>query len=179
LTEQEVPLRSAIARAKTVLVHNMDAGLASLMAVGRSATYLVLFRHAAHVQRQAQSLWSRWTKEGRSAGLSAVRLYPAETHLEQAYRGQYDLLYDGLPFSQYNLPEEIALALSRFANALAPGGLGFLLGPPLSEGRFRERGLRVAGQWNVTDLPPFHMHQTILIKARIKAGLTLYLLGKS
>lgn len=178
LIEQEVPLRSAIARAKTVLIHNMDAGLASLMAAGRPTTYLVLFRHAAHIQRQAQSLWSRWTRGGRSAGLSAVRLYPAETYLDQAYRGQYDLLYDGLPFSQHDRPEEIALALSRFANALAPRGLGFLLGPHLTEDRFRALGLHLAGQWKVTDLPPFRMHQTILAKARIKAGLTLYLLGK-
>jgi hypothetical protein len=178
LLEQEPSLRMMIDRAKTVLIHNMDAGLTSLLSTGRANNYLVLFRHAAHIQRQAQSLWTRWTREGRSADLASVRLYPAETHLRQAYQGQYDLIYEGWPFLQYDQPEEIARSFSRFAAALAPRALGFLLGPHTPEDRFQGAGLRLAGQWKVAELPPFRMHQTILVKGRIKAGLTLYLLAK-
>ena len=178
LLEQEPSLRMMVDHAKTVLIHNMDAGLVSLLSTGRANNYLVLFRHAAHIQRQAQSLWTRWTKEGRSAGLASVRLYPAEPHIDRAYQGHYDLIYEGLPFSQYDLPGELASSLTRFAAALAPRGLGFLLGAQMAEDRFRVAGLRVAGQWKVAELPPFRMHQTILAKGRIKAGLTLYLLAR-
>jgi hypothetical protein len=156
----------------------MDAALVSLMAEGRATNSLVLFRHAAHIQRQAQSLWTRWTREARSAGLASVRLFPAEPHLDRAYQRHYDLIYEGLPFAQYDRSGELARSLSRFAGALAPRGLGFLLGPQMLEDRFRAAGLRVAGQWKVTELPSFRMHQTILAKARIKTGLTLYLLAK-
>ena len=178
LLEQEASLRMMIDRAKTVLIHNMDAGLTSLLSLGRANSALVLFRHPAHIQRQAQSLWTNWTREGRSADLASVRLYQAEPHLDRAYQGRYDLIYDGVPFPQYDQPGELVRSLSRFAAALAPRGLGFLLGPRMPEESHREAGLRVAGQWPVAELPPFRMHQTILAKARIKTGLTLYLLGR-
>lgn len=178
LLEQETSLRMMVDRAKTVLVHNMDAGLTSLLSMGRANSALVLFRHPAHIQRQVQSLWTNWVREGRTADLASVRLYSAEPHLDQIYQGHYDLIYDAVPFAQYDRPDELARSLSRFAAALAPRGLGFLLGPQMSEERFREAGLRVAGQWQVAELPPFRMHQTILAMARIKTGLILVLLAK-
>ncbi|MEX5213485.1 MAG: hypothetical protein NW703_04920 [Nitrospiraceae bacterium] len=178
LLEQETSLRMMIDRAKTVLIHNMDAGLTSLLSMGRANNALVLFRHPAHIQRQAQSLCTHRAREGRSAELASIRLYPAEPHLDRAYQGKYDLIYDAVPVAQYDQPDELFRSLSRFATALAPRGLAFLLGPQMPEDRLRGVGLRVAGQWKVAEMPSFRMHQSILTKARIKAGLTLYLLGQ-
>jgi hypothetical protein len=61
---------------------------------------------------------------------------------------------------------------------LRGGGTAFVIGPA-QLGQFgASHGLRICWKEPVEQLPPFRMHRTILPKAKLRAGLTLFYIKK-
>jgi hypothetical protein len=68
--------------------------------------------------------------------------------------------------------------MKDISQTLRGGGNAFVIGPPQLGQQSSSYGLHVCWEEPVEQLPTFRMHRTILPKARLKAGLTLFHMKK-
>ena len=176
--EQNPALAAARGRANAVLIDNFDAAITTCINLNRPRSYTVLYRHPAYAQKQAQAFWQTLAKTQRLDWIKGMSFLPDETGRNTAYGKPADLLYIWIPFAIHANALKLHEAIRAIAGALAPGGLAFVVGPSSLQSGFQVQQLRVMQAEPVESLPTFSMHQTILPKARLKAGLTLFHLAK-
>lgn len=179
LFEQEPSRAAAIARAQSILIDNMDAGIASLIPSDRPRVVRVLYADAPIAQRQAQRLWSQAARGAQWQRLAHIRLEARATAREAAYRQPYDLIYDWADEAVWADAAQASETVERIHAALAPGGVAMVIGPAPMRSMWQRPGLRLTDAWAVESLPTFRMHLTLLPKATLRAGLTLFCLTRS
>jgi len=163
-----------LARSGQVLIDGFDAALTACICLDRPRDYRVLYAHPALAQKQAQSLWNRLARTNRLSWMSRIRFMNGEADRRAAYLAQYDLAYVWVPFARWSEVSELNQIAQHVASALRTGGLAFVIGPMELEPALRSIGLRVEGIRSVETLPALQMHRSILPRARVKPGLTLF-----
>ncbi|HEV8539836.1 MAG TPA: hypothetical protein VGQ60_01625 [Nitrospiraceae bacterium] len=179
MLEQRPELAASLSKADRILIHSFDAAVASCINVDRPRDYTILYHRPEFAQKQAQVLWSPLAQTQQLACARGIEFLPAETYVKAAYEQQYDLIYRWVLFAHFDQPTKLSEAIASLVIALKPGGLAFVVAPPTLDRIARTQGLRVLHTDAVETLPTFGMHRTILPKARIKAGLTLYQVAKT
>jgi len=175
LGEQDREIGTMIAQAERVWIDNGDAVIASCVLFDKPREYQASVRHAAYAQRQAQQLWMQCAAVGRWEWLQQIRFVTKEEPKHPlAVQPPCDLIYHWVPYEWFNSLPALTSVPGRLRQALRPGGRAFVVGPAsLREGLIRHL-FEVCWEEPVEQLPTFRMHRTILPKARLKAGLTLY-----
>lgn len=178
--EQEPALRARLAGADRILIHNFDAALLACLHLDRPRQYTVRYGRPAFAQKQAQILWNRLAQAGRTAWVNQITFVPAEAggpgspDVPEEQAARYELVYEWVPFAWYAQPDRLDGAAGELARVLQPGGLAFVVGVPPLGPVLASHGLRMLRSEPVDSLPTFRMHRTILPKARVKPGLTLF-----
>ncbi len=175
--EQEPASAAVIAKARSILIDNLDAGIASLVPVDRRRTVRALYAHPAVAQRQIQRLWAQAARQRREACLEDVKASPltGSPGGAAAYQRTYELIYHWLDEETWANREGWTAGLNRLHRALAPGGLLWSVGPASWRSLWQRPGLRLLEAVAVASLPTFRMHLTLLPKARVREGLTLFM----
>ncbi|HET9963232.1 MAG TPA: hypothetical protein VFQ34_12900 [Nitrospiraceae bacterium] len=173
--EQDSHVAGLVARAERVLISRFDASITTCIGTDRPRHYSVHYEFPAYAQRQAQHLWNTWAKAGWLNSLPQVRMRPVgESESEEPFH----LIYEWIPFSLHASPERIGAHLSVLAQRLMSGASAFVAGPPSLPKLCSAVGLQADAGVAVESLPTFKMHRTIIPKASLKPGLTLYRLTK-
>ncbi|HLZ32377.1 MAG TPA: hypothetical protein VKP13_00070 [Nitrospira sp.] len=175
LAEQDREIGSLLARAERVLIENGDAVIATCIPFDRPRDYSVLVRVPAFAQRQAQQLWNQCAELQRWEWLPRIRFLHSGTGDEPPdSQERYDLVYHWVPYPlEGNLPA-LTSRIQTLRADLRNGGQAFVVGPSGLGALWTASGLSLCWQEAVEQLPTFRMHRTILPKARLKAGLTLF-----
>ncbi len=173
--EQDPQLGIYVARAGRVLVDNLDGALGSCLHLDRPRQYTVLYQKAEFAQKCAQGLWNQLARSGRLDWGQSFTFLPAEDFRQGVYEQAYDLIYVGVPFSEFDREPGLSALAKSVARALSSGGLSCVVGPAAMAKALQAHQLRLIQALNVQDLPSFRMHLTILPQARLKPGLTLVL----
>jgi hypothetical protein len=153
-------------------VHRFDGAISGCIDGRRRREYTVVYQSGPFAQKQAQILWNRFAAAQRLPWLQGIHLYGAtEAHPQDR---PYEVVYEWVPFAQFEQRPRLEETIRTLERRMTPGGNAFVVGPVTLAQLARQSGLMVETSQLVEDLPPFHMHRTILPKARLKAGLTLY-----
>jgi hypothetical protein len=172
--EQDPRLAAHLAKAKQVLIDNFDGAISTCANLDRPRNYTVLYSHPAYAQKQAQNLWSELARTQHLDWAKNISLMPAAAS-QDAYSKFYDLLFAWILFSMYGNSTKLRETARTLANAIGQGGLAFIAGPASLQSALQmQPQLQVLSADPVETLPTFRMHQTILPKARLKQGLTLF-----
>lgn len=175
LGEQDREIGMILSRAEEVLIDNGDAVISTCIPFDRPRDYTATIRHVAYAQRQAQQLWTHCAEVQRWEWLQRTRFVPAAVwEVTMASHPPFDLVYQWLPYDSYSSPGKVAAIVTGLGQVLRSGGNAFIVGPVDLRELLIERGLQVCWEESVETLPTFRMHRTILPKARLKAGLTLF-----
>jgi hypothetical protein len=178
LGEQDRDIGAALSHAGRVLIDNGDAVIATCMMFDRPRDYTVRVYDAALAQKQAQQLWSVCAELQRWDWLSHIRFVPTEGPQEQEAPHSYDLLYHWVPYAGGDQPARLAECMKGISLALRGGGHAFVIGPAQLGRQGSTVGLQVCWEELVEQLSTFRMHRTILPRATLKAGLTLFHMKK-
>jgi hypothetical protein len=138
----------------------------------------VLVRYPAFAQKQAQQLWSVCAELQRWDWLSHIRFVSDEGQHDREAHDPYDLVYHWVPYDSGDLPAGLAERMKGISRILRGGGHAFVIGPAQLGPQGLSQGLHVCWEESVAQLPTFRMHRTILPKARLRAGLTLFHMKK-
>lgn len=175
IIEQRPDLAAHLARAQSVLIHNFDAAVNTCIQLDRPRDYRVLYQHPPFAQKQAQGLWNQMAQARKLDWAKRIMFVPEQGYREQAYEQPYDLIYRWIAFIHLHDGTEARRAAQAVAAALRPEGLAFVAGPSTLAGELQAARICLLQAVPVPELPTFHMHRTILPKARIRAGLTLFI----
>lgn len=175
LGEQDREIGAILSRAERVLIDNGDAVISTCVPFDRPRDYTARIRHAAYAQRQAQQLWTQCAEVQRWEWLQRIRFVPAESANDMPLdRSPYDLVYHWVPYESFDSLSELRLLPEKLRQVLRPGGNAFLVGPSSLRESLARQKLHICWEESVEQLPTFRMHRTILQKAKVKAGLTLF-----
>lgn len=175
LGEQDRDIGRLRSRAERVLIGNGDAAIATCILFDRPRDYTVHVRYAAYAQRQAQQLWIQCAAVKKWDWLHRIRMIPAETSEEsEADQAPYDLAYYWLPYDSFGSPAGVLATMAGLRDRVRPGGHAFVVGPAELHESPAGEGWELCWDQPVASLPTFLMHKTILPKARVKPGLTLF-----
>jgi len=176
--EQDPRLAAHLAKAKQVLIDNFDGAITTCIHLDRSRNYTALYSHPAYAQKQAQNLWSEMVRTQHPDWAKGISLIPA-AGAQDVYGKSYDLIFVWMPFAIYGDAMAQHKTVLMVTSALGPGGQAFIVGPASLQSAFQMHPqLQVLNAEAVETLPTFQMHRTILPKARVKTGLTLFLIAK-
>ncbi len=181
LGEQDRGIGRIRSQAERVLIANGDAVISTCILFDRPRDYTVNVRYCAYAQRQAQQLWTQCAEVQQWDWLQRIRMVVEDTCEESpANRGPYDLIYQWLPYDSFGSSTAMRTIVMRLSQLLRQGGNAFVVGPvQLGELLTQERPrLMVHWDQSVASLPTVLMHKTILPKARVKPGLTLFHVGR-
>ena len=177
LGEQDREIGRLRSQAERVLIANGDTVIATCILFDRPRDYTVQVRYVAYAQRQAQQLWTQCAEVQRWDWLQRIRMVAADTCEEfQESRGPYDLMYQWLPYDSFDSSTTMSMIITRLSHMLRRGGEAFVVGPVHLGELLTQEPSRLLVHWeeSVASLPTFLMHKTILPKARVKTGLTLF-----
>lgn len=176
--EQDREIGAALSSAQRVLIQNGDAVVATCIMFDRPRDYTVVVRYPAFAQKQAQQLWSVCAELQRWDWLSRIRFVMDEEQHDREARHSYDLAYHWMPYDSGELPASLGERMKGVSRVLREGGNAFVVGPAQLGRQGSSHGLHVCWEEPVEQLPTFRMHRTILQKARLRAGLTLFHMRK-
>jgi len=176
--ELDREIGAALSHAERVLIDNGDAVVATCIAFDRPKDYTVLVRYPAFAQKQAQQLWSICAELQRWDWLSRIRFVSNEGQHYSEGTDSYDVIYHWVPYDSGDSPINLAERLKGISRILRRGGHVFVIGPVQLGRQSSSHGLQVCWEEPVEQLPTFRMHRTVLPKARLKAGLTLFHMKK-
>ena len=174
LVAENRPLAAQVRRAVSLLISGFDATIATCIGDENHYYCTVLYDHPAFAQRQAQTLWNRYARAQRLDRLSQIRMRPRGAKTEDGKTQRYDLAYEWLPFELYHKPEAVRERIEALTQVLMPKAVAFVVGPPSTLEACRAAGTQVQSIIPVMKLPTVGMHQTILPRAQLKAGVTLF-----
>lgn len=180
LAQQDHEIGRMLAEAQRVLIANGDAVIATCVPFDRPRSYTVRVRIPALAQKQAQQLWTICAGLKQWDWLVGIKLWVSkDDQMEHRVRASHDLAYFWLPYDLGKDPGLLAASVGELGEALRTGAHAFVTGPEGLAASWRSWGFRLVWQERVEALPPFHMHRNILPKAKLKQGLTLYLVVKA
>ncbi len=163
-----------LAGAKTCLIVNFDAAVAACLDLNRSREYLVLYTRAAYAQKQAQALWTRLEQGNLTGQAHRIKFAVMGADILDTGSVRHDLVYDWIPFGLHEDENRLNAAVAWAAGAMQAGGLCFMVGPPAVRSLLKNHRLHLVKADPVEQLPTFRMHRTILPRAKLRGGLTLY-----
>jgi hypothetical protein len=178
LAEQDREIGAVLSRAERVLIDNGDAVVATCIQFDRPRNYTVLVRYPALAQKQAQRIWSVCAELQRWDWLSRIRFMMDEGLDDREAPHFYDVVYHWMPYDSRDRPAGLAERLKRISRLIREGGHAFVVGSNELGRQGPLYGLHVCWEEPVEQLPTFRMHRTILPKARLRAGLTLFHMKK-
>jgi hypothetical protein len=178
ISEQDREIGAALSRAERVLIDNGDGVVATCIMFDRPRDYTVRIHDAALAQKQAQQLWSVCAELQRWDWLSRIRFVSDEGPHDREAPHPYDLVYHWVPYGSGDQPARLAERMKGISQTLRGGGNAFVIGPAQLGQQGTSHGLHVCWEELVEQLPTFRMHRTILPKARLRAGLTLFHMKK-
>ncbi len=174
LGEQDREIGSILSGAEHILIQNGDAVIATCVLFDRPRHYTAQIRHPAYAQRQAQQLWTQCAEVQRWDWLHRIRFHIDDRAQQAPSQPRYDLVYRWLPYESFASEPEVIAAADSLKKVLKPGGHAFLVGPGIARDLLAHRRLQMCWEEPVAGLPTFRMHRTILPRARLKDGLTLF-----
>jgi len=86
----------------------------------------------------------------------------------------YDLVYAWIPYAEFEQGSALATRVRALAQRIKTGGNAFVVGPARTGDELSRAGLQRCWEEAVQRLPTLAMHKTILPKARLRSGLTLF-----
>ncbi len=86
----------------------------------------------------------------------------------------YDLVYAWLPYAEFEQASALAARMRSLAQCVKPGANAFIVGPARTGDELSRAGLQRCWEEAVERLPTFAMHKTIVPKAKLRSGLTLF-----
>ncbi|MSR24916.1 MAG: hypothetical protein EXR96_07475 [Nitrospiraceae bacterium] len=176
--EQDPRLAAQLGKAKNVLIDDFDGAIKTCINLDRPRNYTVLYTRPAYAQKQAQNLWSELARSQRFDLAKSISFLPTAS-AQEAYRKPHDLLHAWIPFTIFNDTRTLHETVRTISGAIGQGGLAFIVGPvALTSAIQMQPQLQLISAEPVESLPTFRMHQTILPKARLKPGLTLFLVKR-
>jgi len=178
LAEQVHEIGVVISQAQHVLIDNGDAVVATCLTFDRPRDYTVLVRYPAFAQKQAQRLWNICAELQRWDWLSHIRFISDEGLYNRDAPHFYDVVYHWVPYDSGDPPVCLAECLKGVSRVLLEGGHAFVIGPAQLGQFAASHALHVCWEEPVEQLPTFRMHRTILPRARLRAGLTLFHMKK-
>ena len=178
LGEQDREIGAVLSRAQRVRIDNGDAVVATCITFDRPRDYTVRVRYPAFAQKQAQRLWSICAELQRWDWLSRIRFVSDEGPQDRDAPQAYDVVYHWVPYDVGHLPADLAERVKGISRGLREGGTAFVIGPSQLGRQGPSHGLHVCWEEPVEQLPTFRMHRTILPKAKLRAGLTLFHMKK-
>ena len=167
----------SVASVKRILIDGFDACVQTLLDTDHVREQTVLYEHAAFAQKQAQAVWNRIAQVNRFDAARTIRFRASQHFRKTVYETSYEVMYRFIPFSHFENPALLSQVVGDLHHSLTPGGSAFVVGPPSLTGVFGQR-LHIVDCHVVESLPTFQMHRSILPKARLRPGLTLYCLVK-
>ncbi len=180
LGEQDREIGMILSRAERVLIDNGDAVISTCIPFDRPRDYMASIRHAAYAQRQAQQLWTQCAAAQRWEWLQRIRFVTADLwENTTASHQSCDLVYQWLPYDSFSSPARLTTIVTNLRQVLRPGGNAFIVGPAHLRELLMRQGGQICWEESVENLPTFRMHRTILPKARVKAGLTVFHIRQS
>lgn len=178
LGEQDQEIGTVLSHAERVRIDNGDAVIATCVMFDRLRDYTVLIHDAALAQKQAQQLWTVCAELQRWDWLTHIRFVPDEGRHDRDAPHSYDLLYHWVPYDGGDQPARLAERMKEISQSLRGGGHAFVIGPAQLGQHSASHELHVCWEEPVEQLPTFRMHRTILPKAKLRAGLTLFHMQK-
>jgi len=85
-----------------------------------------------------------------------------------------DLAYQWVSYDSFSSPEALKGEVARVGHCVQSGGHAFLIGPAEIWDLAKREGWQLMWEGPVASLSTFRMHRTVLLKAKLKAGLTLF-----
>ena len=175
LGEQDREIGRIRSQAERVRIVNGDAVISTCVLFDRPRDYTVSVRHMAYAQRQAQQLWAQCAEINRWDWLQRIGMGADEVPEASITRhGLFDLLYLWLSYDTFGSLPTMRTTLARAGQTLRRGGDAFVVGPADLQAALASELWQVCWSESVAALPTFTMHKTILPKARVKTGLTLF-----
>lgn len=175
LAEQDPELGTVLSRAERVLIDNGDTVIETCIACDRPRDYTIRSYYAAYAQRQAQELWTRCAVPQQWEWLRRIRIVPLSIWGQTMVSPQsYDVIYQWLPYAVFREAAALTASVAWLRQMLRPQGSAFVVGPVGLRTVLAQQALPVMWAESVESLPTVQMHKSILPKARVKAGLTLF-----
>jgi hypothetical protein len=172
--EQDREIGTVLSQAKHVFIENGDAVISTCITFDRVRDYTVLVRRPAYAQKQAQQLWSICAELERWDWLSHIRFVSDGEAGDQGAHSSYDLIYHWFPYDSADVSSSLGNRMKMISQMLRRGGHAFITGPAQLGPQGLSQGLHICWEELVEQLPTFRMHRTILPRARLRAGLTLF-----
>ena len=173
LGEQDREIGAVLSRAEQVLIDNGDAVIATCIAFDRPREYRVRVHHPAFAQKQAQQLWTVCAELQRWDWLTHIRFVLARTQADQPDQ-LYDLIFRWETDIVSGRHPTLATRMKDLSLTLKGGGHAFVVGSAHLDMACRSTGLQLLWKELVEQLPTFGMHRSILPKAQLSPGLTLF-----
>ena len=174
--EEDQRLAAQVAQSGHILIHGFDGVIGSLLAFDRPRSTTVVYSRGAYAQKHAQAAWNQLARANRLDWQESYRFVSEEAFRDSA--STYDLMYVWLPFAAYDDAAQLQDHLRRISDALRPNGLAFVAGPDSLSSIVAGLPLDIAFGDLVANLQPFHMHKSILPKATLNPGLSVWIVRK-
>lgn len=175
LAQQSSELRTVLSRAERVLIDNGDTVIETCIACDRPRDYTIRSYYAAYAQRQAQELWTRCAVPRQWEWLRRIHIVPALIWSQTIVNPQpYDVIYQWLPYASFTEAGALTASVAWLRQMLGSQGSAFVVGPVGLRTVLVQNALPIVWEESVESLPTVQMHKSILPKARVKAGLTLF-----
>jgi len=172
LGEQDREIGMIVSRAEQILIQNGDAVIATCVPFDRPREVTACYRHAAYAQKQAQQLWTQCAAIQQWEWLR--RIHFVQDQPGQPAQRTCDLVYQWVPYEMWESSARLSGLVDELRQAIRPGGNAFVVGPVQLRGAFIRDKFLLRWEEAVENLPTFRMHRTILPKAQLKRGLTLF-----
>jgi hypothetical protein len=158
-------------RAERILIDNGDAVISTCVPFDRPREVVAHISHPPFAYKQAQQLWTVCAELQRWEWLQRTRFIVSPV---TSQAGSYDLVYAWLPYAEFEQAGALAARVRNLAQRVKAGGNAFIVGPARAGDELSRAGLQRCWEEAVERLPTFAMHRTILPKARLRSGLTLF-----
>mgnify|MGYP001561321438 CR=1 FL=1 len=160
-----------------VLIHNFDPVCAGFVDPDYAQRrYTVLYNRPEWAIKNAQSVWDRAAREGRLEAVQKVDFLPERDLRAWTYGGKYELIYEWIPFADYDDPPKCEAVVKDVARALTPRGLAFIVGPPCVASLLPAHGIRLlcrGGPEDMSRLPVMVEHLRIHPNTRVNPAVTV------
>jgi len=172
-------LAARMAKTRHVLIHNFDpvcAGFVNPDNLPRK--YTVLYNLPVWAQKNAQAIWDQAARENLFDAVKDVEFIPEETDLTSAYKQKYELIYRWIPFDLYNDVSVCEAIVKEVADAILPGSLTFMVGPPDLVTLFQLHKLNIicsGGANDMCGMPGMLEHLRVHPRTRVNPKITVIL----
>lgn len=175
LAEQDREIGQILLRAERILIENGDAVISTCIPFDRPRDVSVTVWHPAFACKQAQQLWTQCHEIQRWEWLQRTQFRLATAQPSGAPAGaSHDLAYVWVPYAEFDQASLLLARLRSLAQRMKAGGNAFVVGPARLGDEWPKAGFQLCWQEAVERLPTFAMHKTILPKAKMRSGLTMF-----